>query len=155
MSIANEVERIVSAKNELKTELALRGADIKNDTLDTFASKLKELMHCIKGEWTPEEDTATFGTSGLNFYPEIVVVFNRDMHSLDITEAVSLAVLIRGSTGIVRYRKSDGQISHANVAPTSSVALWSDSGYEVTMPGSSAKFISGYTYEYYVLGRSL
>ena len=155
MSIANEVQRILVAKDELKTELMLRGANVENDTLDTFASKLRELMHCIKGEWTPEEDADSFGISGLSFCPEIAVVFNRELHSIDITEAINLVVMIDDSTGYIRYRKSDGLISNANVSPSSPVFSWSDTGCTVNLPANTGCFKAGYSYEYYILGRSL
>lgn len=155
MSIANEVERIISAKIELEAELVSRGADVKNTTIDNYAPKLKELLYCTQGECTPEDDTITFNVSGLNFCPEILVAFNRELHTLSVTEAVSLAVLTKGSTSLIRYRRADGQVSQANVSSSSAVVSWSDCGCIVTMPASSGYFKAGYTYEYYILGRAM
>lgn len=155
MSIATEIERIISAKTGLKAELLSRGADVNNLRINDYASKLREMMYCIQGECTPEEDTVYFNVNGLRFCPEILVAFNREMHTTNLTEAVSLVVLTKGSTSSIRYRRADGQVHHANVSAVSSVVSWSDTGCTVIMPESSGFFKAGYTYEYYVLGRAL
>ncbi len=156
MSIANEVQRIILAKNELKAELVKRGADVENAAIDKYASKLKELVCCVKGECTPEEDKADFEISGLTFKPEMVIAYNREIYNLNINGSIGMLIMSRDVAGMVRVKNMAGELKVNALSVNSPYVSWSDTGcaFVVPSPEINGYFKAGYTLEYYVLGRT-
>ena len=154
MSIANEIERIMNAKADIKRELELRGVAVDEDkTIDDYGYALSSCPYAIRGFFTPEEDTNSFSISDLPFVP----------HSFEFgcdgltSSAVSMALInghaIKGNNGVVCMYNNNNVKSSLNITPTSSAVSWSDSAFSIEIPASRGYvFKAGYTYEYLMTG---
>ena len=152
MSIANEINRIVAAKNDLKEVIKNRGVQIgDNILLDEYASVVENFPFVLKGTFTPEEDVKSFGISGLGFVPCGVLMCSVDAYSAT-SGSIYATYLYKGEYGAVMYLV-DKAIGFASVSPTSAIVQWGDSSVNLTIPATSTVlFKKGYTYNYIVLG---
>lgn len=148
MSIANEVDRIIKAKSDIKLSLEKRGADMTDSMLDEFSGKLDLLPYSVKGTFTPESDTDTFEVNGLSFVPEFVLVFNDELYNTDVNGSVSMVMMRKNGVGNIRYRDLLGSLKVAGVSEGSSMVQWKSDGCVVTIPSAqnTGYFKAGYTY---------
>lgn len=152
MSIANEISRIKSAKEEIRTSIEIRGASIEeNLTIDFYPKILESMPYAVKGEFTPEEDTQLFSIKGLPFTPEYIYVGCNDLYLSGVENSVILYSHGKSCRGV--FLGYDGENKTSNIiSPTSSMAVWGDNGYSFDTSVTSYCFKAGYTYEYIIAG---
>ena len=153
MSISSEIERLISAKESLKSEIVNRGGDVSQENLvSDYTDKLKACPYAVTGRFTPESDTGIFGLSGLAFTPTTIYIVSNEVSDLSLPSSIRVFSKGRALRGIVAYTDENGSQRISSVAADLPVEQWQDDGYTVTFPSTLGYFKSGYTYDYYVSG---
>lgn len=155
MSISNEISRIRSAKQNIKSSIERRGVPVgEEDTLGVYAEKISSAPFAVRGTFTPEEDATEFILSGLDFSPKIVYCSCLEFEENTIANSIEFFALCKQGYGVVRYRNSELERLLSNIGINSSVVQWYEDGVKFTVvQGSIPKFFkAGYTYEYFVMG---
>ncbi len=157
MSIANEINRIISAKENIRESIEKRGISVDNDALvDSYGEKIESAPYAVKGFFTPEADTQVFSLSGLPFAPKAVYMFCDELYTMNVDDVVVLSAHGEGVRGVTVSR-TGGSNTTSFLSPTSSLAQWNTDGYSIDLSKSSGAmknvwFKAGYTYEYYIAG---
>ncbi len=155
MSIINEIERLQSAKQDVKLSIEKRGVPVSTeDTLSVYAQKVDSAPFAARGTFTPEEDTIQFTLRGLGFEPKTVVMGCLEYDNNAVANSIELVVLWNGGFGGLRYRNDDLTRAFASIGIDSSVVVWYNDGVKITVSQTQGEkfFKAGYTYEYFVSG---
>lgn len=159
MSIAEEITRLQNAKESIKNSMEKRGAELSEDLLiSDFASLIDSIPCVVKGSFTPEEDTKVFSISGLPFAPEFIYLVCNDLYGTEISNATIYVCHGNGYRGSrLGYLDTTEGVAASNLSPDTTLASWTDDGYEIDFSKSTsatglAIFKAGYTYTYFVAG---
>lgn len=154
MSIVSEIERIIGAKTQLRNALEIRGVAVsENETIDSYAQKLKSCPYVVKGTFTPEEDTKILAVSNLSFTPEIIVFCCSELENVSLLNSIVNGYLQKGSTGLIRIRNGETTFQTMNIVAESATTTWEASGVTFSSPDvRDYVFKAGYSYEYVVIG---
>lgn len=154
MSIASEIERLNSAKENIKTAVIKRGTDVSDAaTLDAYSQLIENCPYAINGSFTPEEDTDTFVLSGLNFGPDVLYISCPDLEGVAVDTAILIACCYKDNLGGIYYYSPTLDKKFALLKPTTKIFTWSQNGVEFKITTTNdALFKKGYTYKYACAG---
>lgn len=157
MSIAENVNRIIEAKSDIKTSIEKRGATVPADnTIDTYAEILDKCPYIVEGVYIPQETTKTFSISGLPFAPNYLgLCCPGAAINGGLKQTITIAVKPKTDNGGIGFRRTDGSTSIGFLAATSGAIIWTEDGVTLNIPSAAdAFFLEGVSYTYYVSGGS-
>lgn len=157
MSIANEISRLQTAKQEIKNSLQQHGVIISEEALlNEYATAIDGAPYAVTGFFTPEEDTQVFSVEGLPFELETVYV------SLTEDIVVNGMVTVLGKTkdcfGIASgFTIDSGALITTRLVLESRLIQFTEKGCVFNCGLSSGYigqtcFKAGYTYKYFLVG---
>ncbi len=155
MSIAKEIERLQSAKQDIKSSIEKHGVPVSDDaTLDLYSQILDTVPYTVKGTFTPEEDTDRFEISGLAYVPQTLSVSCQELYSNVVAASVVFVYAMKGNTTSIWYTASDMKGTGANAGPNTSVITWGENSVIFKIPAADTKgyLKKGYTYDYVISG---
>ena len=154
MSIANEIIRIQDAKQAFKSNLQQRGITVEStDKIGTYVDLLNNVPYVLKGTLTPEEDLAKFEIDGLNFTPYVLVLTCKELEGYNVANAVVSGMVSKGNPGGIAFVNASGNSSYGGMKSTSTQVSWGNNSVVIEFQSSvTARFKTGYTYEYIIVG---
>lgn len=154
MSIASEIERLQTAKADLKTAIEKRGITVGDTTIENYTQLLNNCPYSMKGQFTPSEDTNIFSIQNLPFKPHTIIISNIELYNSIISGAVICYAQINTYPGVFTCGSEDGQsLITLGIKPNSTAVNFLDNAFILEMPSSlDYKFKAGYTYEFIISG---
>lgn len=154
MSIADEIVRIQDAKQAFKSNLQQRGITVEpTDKIGTYVDLLDNVPYVLRGTLTPEEDLPKFEMDGLNFTPYSLVLTCKELEGCNVADSVVSGMVNKGNPGGISFVNASGNTSYGGLKSTSTLVSWGTNSVLIEVPSSvTARFKTGYTYEYIIVG---
>lgn len=156
MSIAKEIERLKSAKQDIKASIEKRGVTVSdNSTLDVYSQLLETVPYAVKGTFTPEEDTDVFEINGLGYVPSTLSLSCYELYCNVVEKSIVFVYALKGNTALIWFTDSNKQSTGATVSPNvTSIVYFGENNIKITIPSANSRgfFKKGYTYDYVVSG---
>lgn len=156
MSIKNEINRLQSAKQDIKNAIEKRGVIVEDSLkLDSFANVLGTAPYAVCGTFTPEEDTQVFSVNGLPFSVDNVYIVCGDLSINSVVDAIYMVVHAKGDRGAAVHWSENGRALNG-ISENSTLSEYREDGYTFDASKSQGMsndvFKAGYTYNYYIGG---
>lgn len=155
MSIASEIERLRTAKQNIKSAINKRGVPVSDTAaLDEYSGLVDVIPRVFKGTFTPEEDTDTFQLNELDFFPVTISVACKELENSSVESSVVFAYAFREFASTACFVTPSMERKFVFIRSTSEVVTWSDNSVLIKIPSAEQNgfYKKGYTYECVVTG---